>query len=309
MTEIEIFAPASVANVSCGFDVLGFCLTPIGDVMRVVKKESPGVEIGTVTGQDLPTDPSKNVASVAVMSLLKQHPSKYGFRIDIDKRIKPGSGIGSSAASAAGAVFAVNELLGAPYTRRKLLPFAMVGEAMASGAAHADNLAPVLLGGFTLVRSNKSLDVVSLPIPHELVATVIHPKIELKTSHSRAILKDQVPLSKAVEQWGNLGAFVSALYTEDYELMARSLKDKVIEPYRAMLLPKFDEVKKAALIAGAIGAGISGSGPSIFALSKGETTAQKVAEAMKNVFKNINLEYDVYVSKINPEGIKILSSK
>jgi homoserine kinase len=309
MNEIEIFSPASVANVSCGFDVLGFCLEPIGDLMRVVKTENQGVEIGTIKGQDLPKDPKKNVASVAVLALLEKHPSSFGFRIDIDKKIKPGSGIGSSAASAAGAVFAVNELLGAPYSKNELLQFAMAGEAMASGAAHADNLAPVLLGGFTLVRNNATLDVISLPTPKELIATVIHPKIELKTIHARAILKDNIPLKKAVEQWGNLGAFVSALYTEDFELMKRSLEDKVIEPYRAMLIPKFDAIKTAALTAGALGSGISGSGPSIFALSKGEETAQKVAKAMSAIYTSINIEHDVYVSKINTEGIKILKSQ
>lgn len=309
MNEIEIFSPASVANVSCGFDVLGFCLEPIGDLMRVVKTENQGVEIGTIKGQDLPKDPKKNVASVAVLALLEKHPSSFGFRIDFDKKIKPGSGIGSSAASAAGAVFAVNELLGAPYSKNELLQFAMAGEAMASGAAHADNLAPVLLGGFTLVRNNATLDVISLPTPKELIATVIHPKIELKTIHARAILKDHIPLKKAVEQWGNLGAFVSALYTEDFELMKRSLEDKVIEPYRAMLIPKFDAIKTAALTAGALGSGISGSGPSIFALSKGEETAQKVAKAMSAIYTSINIEHDVYVSKINTEGIKILKSQ
>ncbi|MEK9740334.1 MAG: homoserine kinase [Flavobacteriaceae bacterium] len=309
MNEIEIFSPASVANVSCGFDVLGFCLEPIGDLMRVVKTENQGVEIGTIKGQDLPKDPKKNVASVAVLALLEKHPSSFGFRIDIHKKIKPGSGIGSSAASAAGAVFAVNELLGAPYSKNELLQFAMAGEAMASGAAHADNLAPVLLGGFTLVRNNATLDVISLPTPKELIATVIHPKIELKTIHARAILKDHIPLKKAVEQWGNLGAFVSALYTEDFELMKRSLEDKVIEPYRAMLIPKFDAIKTAALTAGALGSGISGSGPSIFALSKGEETAQKVAKAMSAIYTSINIEHDVYVSKINTEGIKILKSQ
>ena len=309
MNEIEIFSPASVANVSCGFDVLGFCLEPIGDLMRVVKTENQGVEIGNIKGQDLPKDPKKNVASVAVLALLEKHPSSFGFRIDIDKKIKPGSGIGSSAASAAGAVFAVNELLGAPYSKNELLQFAMAGEAMASGAAHADNLAPVLLGGFTLVRNNATLDVISLPTPKELIATVIHPKIELKTIHARAILKDHIPLKKAVEQWGNLGAFVSALYTEDFELMKRSIEDKVIEPYRAMLIPKFDAIKTAALTAGALGSGISGSGPSIFALSKGEETAQKVAKAMSAIYTSINIEHDVYVSKINTEGIKILKSQ
>ncbi len=307
MDQIKIFVPASVANVSCGFDVLGFCLEPIGDIMHVTKTESPGVTIGLVSGEKLPTDPLKNVASVAVLSLLKSFKSPYGFRIDIDKKIKPGSGIGSSAASAAGAVFAVNHLLGAPFSRKELIKFAMAGEALASGSKHADNLAPILLGGFTLVRSNKSLDVIKLPSPPDLVATIIHPKIELKTIHSRAILKKTVSLEKAVQQWGNLGAFVSALYTNDYELLSRSLKDKIIEPFRAMLIPKFKEVKLAAIKAGALGSGISGSGPSIYALSKGMKTAIEVGNAMKTEFKDLNIEYDVYISKINERGIEILN--
>ena len=307
MNQIELFAPASVANVSCGFDVLGFCLDPIGDIMRISKTNTPGVSIGKIAGQDLPTDPLKNVASVAGLALLKEHPSEFGFQIDIDKKIKPGSGIGSSAASAAGAVFGINELLGAPYSKKELIRFAMEGEAIASGAAHADNLAPVLLGGFTLVRSNKTLDVIKLPNPKELVATIIHPKIELKTLHSRAILKTTIPLNKAIEQWGNLGALVSALYTEDYELLSRSIQDKVIEPYRAMLIPKFEETRQAALNAGALGSGISGSGPSIFALSKGIQVAKKVGLEMEAIYKDLDLDYQLHLSKINTEGIKVLN--
>lgn len=306
MDQIEVFCPGSVANISCGFDVLGFCLEPVGDLMKVTKTDKPGITIGSIKGQDLPKDPLKNVASVAAMALLEAHPSSFGFQIDIDKRIKPGSGIGSSAASAAGAVFAINELLGKPYSRNELVQYAMAGEALASGAAHADNLAPVLLGGFTLVRSNQSLDIIKLPSPPELVATVIHPKIELKTIHSRAILKNTVPLDKAIQQWGNLGAFVSALYTNDYDLLSRSMKDKVIEPFRAMLIPRFHEVKAAALHAGALGSGISGSGPSIYALSKGMDIAKQVGEAMKKQFDDLELEYEVHLSKINNEGIKIV---
>ena len=306
MDQIEVFCPGSVANISCGFDVLGFCLEPVGDLMKVTKTDKPGITIGSIKSQDLPKDTLKNVASVAAMALLEAHPSSFGFQIDIDKRIKPGSGIGSSAASAAGAVFAINELLGKPYSRNELVQYAMAGEALASGAAHADNLAPVLLGGFTLVRSNQSLDIIKLPSPPELVATVIHPKIELKTIHSRAILKNTVPLDKAIQQWGNLGAFVSALYTNDYDLLSRSMKDKVIEPYRAMLIPRFHEVKVAALHAGALGSGISGSGPSIYALSKGMDIAKQVGEAMKKQFDDLELEYEVHLSKINNEGIKIV---
>jgi homoserine kinase len=307
MNQIELFAPASVANISCGFDVLGFCLDTIGDVMRISKTTTPGVSIGTITGQKLPTDPKLNVATVAANALLKEVPSEFGFQIDIDKKINPGSGVGSSAASAAGAVFGINELLGSPFTRKELIRFAMAGESLASGAAHADNLAPVLLGGFTLVRSNAALDVIELPNPKELVAAIIHPKIELKTLHSRAILKKTVPLSKAIEQWGNLGAFVSGLYTQNYELLSRSMEDKVIEPYRAMLIPKFYQVKQAAIDAGALGSGISGSGPSIYSLSRGRETAEKVGRAMSAIYKELELDHQLYLSGINSEGIKILN--
>ena len=306
MDHINIFAPASVANVSCGFDVLGFCLDTIGDIMKVSKTKTKGISVGTLKGQKIPIDPLKNVACVAANALLNDFPTNGGFQIDIEKKIKPGSGIGSSAASAAGAVFAINELLGKPYSRSQLVKFAMVGESLASGDAHADNLAPVLLGGFTLVRSNKTLDIIKLPSPKDLIATIIHPKIELKTIHSRAILKSEIPLTKAVEQWGNLGAFVSALYTNDYELLSRSMKDKVIEPARAILIPKFKEIKESAIEAGALGSGISGSGPSVYALSKGEKTAKKVGQFMKTFYDEIGLDYEVHYSSINNEGIKIL---
>ena len=306
MDHINIFTPASVANVSCGFDVLGFCLDTIGDIMKVSKTKTKGISVGTLKGQKIPIDPLKNVACVAANALLNDFPTNGGFQIDIEKKIKPGSGIGSSAASAAGAVFAINELLGKPYSRSQLVKFAMVGESLASGDAHADNLAPVLLGGFTLVRSNKTLDIIKLPSPKDLIATIIHPKIELKTIHSRAILKSEIPLTKAVEQWGNLGAFVSALYTNDYELLSRSMKDKVIEPARAILIPKFKEIKESAIEAGALGSGISGSGPSVYALSKGEKTAKKVGQFMKTYYDEIGLDYEVHYSSINNEGIKII---
>ena len=303
---IKLFTPGSVANISCGFDVLGFCLDPIGDLMQITKTTTPGISIGEISGEPIPENPKKNIAAIAAEALLKEVDTSYGFRIDIEKRIKPGSGIGSSAASAAGAVYGINKLLGSPYTNKELIRFAMEGEAVASGDAHADNLAPVLLGGFTLVRCNDTLDVIKLPNPQDLVATVIHPQIELKTLHSRAILKATVPLKNAIQQWGNLGAFVSALYTADYDLLSRSMEDHVIEPYRAMLIPKFEEVRSVALAAGALGSGISGSGPSIFALSKGMKTAKSVGVAMGKIYTNLDLAHQIHYSVINTEGIKIV---
>ena len=267
MNHVSVFAPASVANISCGFDVLGVCLDNIGDTLHIQETSKPGIEITEIIGQDLPLDPKKNVASVAGMALLADHKSNRGFEIKIEKGIKAGSGIGSSSASAAGAVVGINHLLGNPYTRNELISFAMKGERVACGTAHADNVSPVLLGGFTLVRSLKPLDVVTLNSPLELVVTIIHPEIEIKTADARAVLLDKLHLKQAVAQTANLGALVTGLFKEDYELIRRSLVDHIVEPVRSMLIPGFGELKKAANEAGALGTGISGSGPSVFALS------------------------------------------
>ncbi|MDA7729424.1 homoserine kinase [Flavobacteriaceae bacterium] len=309
MKSVKLFTPASVANVSCGFDVLGFCLDPVGDDMIIRKSAEKGIRITKITGQDLPLDVHQNVAGVAAMALLEAHPSEYGFEIEINKRIKAGSGIGSSAASSAGAVFGINHLLGSPYTKHELINFAMQGEKLASGSAHADNVSPVLLGGFTLVRSIAPMDVIKLPTPKELVAVIIHPKIELKTSHARAILKKTVTLKSAIQQWGNLGALVSGLYSDDYDLISRSLVDEIIEPYRAMLIPEFTKLKEASMNAGALGCGISGSGPSVYALTKGFENAENVGLAMRKVMQKLGIDFEVHVSKINEEGIKILSEE
>ena len=309
MKSVKLFTPASVANVSCGFDVLGFCLDPVGDDMIIRKSTEKGIRITKITGQDLPLDVHQNVAGVAAMALLEAHPSEYGFEIEINKRIKAGSGIGSSAASSAGAVFGINHLLGSPYTKHELINFAMQGEKLASGSAHADNVSPVLLGGFTLVRSIAPMDVIKLPTPKELVAVIIHPKIELKTSHARAILKKTVTLKSAIQQWGNLGALVSGLYSDDYDLISRSLVDEIIEPYRAMLIPEFSKLKEISMNAGALGCGISGSGPSVYALTKGFENAENVGQAMRKVMQKLGIDFEVHVSKINEEGIKILSEE
>ena len=309
MNEIKIFCPASVANVSCGFDVLGFCLDPIGDEMIIRKTAEKGIRITKIEGQDLPLEAHNNVAGVAGLALLEAHPSAFGFEIEIIKGIKAGSGIGSSAASSAGAVFGINELLGRPFTRGELIQFAMKGEELASGTPHADNVTPVLLGGFTLVRCSKEPDVIGLPSPSELYATVLHPKIELKTSDARAVLKKNIMLEKAIQQWGNLAALVSGLYTNDYDLIGRSLVDVVIEPHRSALIPGFPGLKKAATDSGALGSGISGSGPSMFALSRGEAAAIRVGESMRQAFLKYNIEFELHISKINPKGIHIISSK
>ncbi|WP_291104458.1 MULTISPECIES: homoserine kinase [unclassified Flavobacterium] len=311
MNEIKIFCPATIANLSCGFDVLGLCLTTAGDEMIIRKSDVKGVRITKIVGADLPLETENNVAGVAALAMLEEYerefaPIAIGIEIEIYKHIKAGSGIGSSAASSAGAVFGINELLGQPFTRKELVKFAMQGEKLASGNAHADNVAPCLLGGFTLVRCSNPLDIIKIESPEELYATVVHPQIELKTSDARSVLKQTVSLKSAITQWGNVGGLIAGLYTKDYELIGRSLHDEIVEPLRSVLIPGFDSIKKAAYENGALGSGISGSGPSIFALSKGKETADKVAAAMSAIYDEIKLPYEIHVSKVNEEGISII---
>lgn len=306
METIKVFCPATIANISCGFDVLGVALDSVGDEMVVRKTSEKGIRITKLEGQDLPMETLQNVAGVAGLALLEVSDYQGGFEIEIYKKIKAGSGIGSSAASSTGAVWAMNELLGKPFSTLELVKFSMEGERLASGVAHADNVAPALFGGFTLVRSYDPLDVVTIPSPNELFATVIHPQIEVKTSDSRKVLKNKISLADGIKQWGNVGGLVAGLFKDDYDLIGRSLEDHIIEPIRSILIPGFDDVKAAAIEAGALGCGISGSGPSIFSFSKGEETAQNVGEAMKRIYQNIGIDFDIHISKINSEGIKMM---
>jgi homoserine kinase len=304
--EIKIFSPATVANVACGFDVLGFCLDNKGDEMVIRKVSEKGIRITHIEGYDLPFETAKNVAGVSALAMYEHAKPDCGFEIEIYKKIKPGSGIGSSAASAVGSVFGMNELLGKPYNKTQLTYFAMKGEALASKSEHADNLAPALFGGFTLVKSTLPLDILQIPTPKELYATLIHPQIQVKTADAREILPKEVPLKDAIAQWANVGSLIHALHTSDYSLIHRSLQDIIVEPYRKQLIPYFDDVKYAALEAGALGCAISGSGPSIFALSKGKEVAEKVERAMQSMYSKTDIEYNTFVSQINTQGIKIL---
>ncbi|NCO64014.1 MAG: homoserine kinase [Flavobacteriales bacterium] len=307
MNEIKIFSPATVANVSCGFDVLGFCLDSVGDEMIIRKTDKKGIYITKIKGFDLPFEPELNVAGVSALTMYKAAKPNCGFEIEIYKKIKPGSGIGSSAASAVGSVFGMNELLGKPFNKTELTAFAIKGEALASKCEHADNLAPAMFGGFTLVKSLSPLQILEIPSPDDLYATIIHPQIEIKTSEARAILPKNIPLSDAITQWANFGSLIHALHTSNFALIESSLHDAIVEPYRSQLIPYFIEVKQAALQAGALGAGISGSGPSIFTLSKGIETAINVEQAMRKVYSKTAINFDIHISKINKQGIKILS--
>jgi homoserine kinase len=306
MNEIKIFCPATIANLSCGFDVLGLCLDNVGDEMIIRKSDQKGIRITKIVGANLPLETEKNVAGVAGLALLDAVESDFGFDIEIYKNIKAGSGIGSSAASAAGAVYGINALLGNPFALKDLVQFAMQGEKLACGNAHADNVAPALLGGFTLVRSYNPLDIIRIESPSELYATVVHPQIELKTSDARSVLKQTVSLKSAIMQWGNVGGLIAGLYTQDYDLIGRSLHDEIVEPLRSVLIPGFDLIKQTALENGALGSGISGSGPSIFALSKGIDAANNIAKAMSKVYDEMKLPYEIHVSKVNPDGVRVL---
>lgn len=307
MDSIKVFAPGTVANVACGFDVIGLALDAPGDEMILRRVSEPGIRITAIHGADLPLEAARNVAGVAIQALLQKydHPD-IGIEVEIFKKIHPGSGIGSSAASSAGAVVGVNHLLGEPFTRKQLVRFAMEGERLACGSAHADNVAPAILGGFTLVRSYRPLDITTLHTPEHLWVTVIHPQIEVKTSDAREILKQKVLMTDAIRQWGNVGALVAGLYQDDYELISRSLEDVIVEPVRAILIPAFHELKLKCKEAGALGGGISGSGPSVFMLSKGEENARKVAATMDSVYAPLGVDYKIYVSQINTAGVKVI---
>lgn len=306
MNEIKIFSPATVANVSCGFDVLGFCLDSVGDEMVIRKTDKKGIHITKIVGFDLPYETELNVAGVSALAMYDAIDVDFGFEIEIYKNIKPGSGIGSSAASAVGSVFGMNELLGNPFNKTQLTEFAIKGEALASKCEHADNLAPAIFGGFTLVKTIAPLEILEIPTPQDLYATIIHPQIEIKTSEARAILPKEIPLNHAIIQWANFGSLVHALHTNNYNLIERSLHDHVVEPYRSKLIPHFDAVKSTMLNAGALGAGISGSGPSIFSLCKGLKVAKNVKDAVEKVYSETGIKFDIHVSKINKEGIKII---
>ncbi len=308
MKSIKVFAPATVANVTCGFDILGFAVDNPGDEITLKKTRRKEVRIIEITGDGgaLPNDPDKNTASAVIKKFLSDTRLNQGIDVKLAKKMPLGSGLGSSAASSVAAVFAVNELLGKPKSMEELLPYAMEGERIACGTAHADNVAPGLFGGFVLIRSYNPLDTIKLPTPKEMFATIIHPQIEVKTKDAREILRKEILFRDSVRQSGNVAGLVAGLAMSDFGLISRSLHDYIVEPIRSILIPGFDEVKEAALDAGVLGAGISGSGPSIFALSSDEGTAREAGRKMKEVYDKMNIGNEVYVSEINQQGPKII---
>jgi homoserine kinase len=315
MRSVTVFAPATVANVGSAFDVLGFAVAAPGDTVTARRSEKPGVTISEIVGDNgiLSRDPSKNTAGVSVLALIKHLDGQglsslatTGIEISLEKGLPIGSGLGSSSASTVAAVVAANELLGSPLSRADLLPFAMEGERIACGAAHADNVAPALLGGFVLIRSYDPLDVVHLPTPSNAWVTVLSPQLELKTQDARKVLKRSVSLESAISQWGNVAALVAGIYQNDVRLMGRALEDKIVEPERAQLIPGYAAAKRAALAAGAAGCSISGSGPSVFALTESEEAANVVGAAMRSAFDALEIQSNVYVSQINSTGTSVI---
>lgn len=308
MKNIKIKCPATVANLVCGFDILGMALNEPNDIMWLKLLDEPKVVIINKDDFNLPTDPEKNVAGVVLLSIMEKMDARVGFEVEIEKHIKPGSGIGSSAASAAGAAVGANHLLGNIFSNDEVVQFAMNGEKLASGVKHADNIAPCILGGVCLIRSIHPLDIIVIPSP-DLFVTVVHPQIEVRTADARQILRKQVLLKDAIRQWGNIAGLVTGLLKNDYDLIGRSLEDVIIEPVRSILIPGFGEIKTKCKEAGALGGGISGSGPSVFMLSIDELSAKKTEQVMKEVYDRLGIAYYTYVTTISKKGVEILNGE
>lgn len=306
--QIQVFSPSTIANVGCGYDVLGFALDGIGERMTVTRRDDGKMVIEEDNKFDIPTNPAKNVATVAATALLREAGINMGFTFAFEKEIHPGSGMGTSASSSAGAVYAVNEMIGKPFNEQELIVFAMEGEKLISGKAHADNVGPNILGGFTLVRGYDPLDVLKLPVPEDLYVAIVHPQVVVKTTDAKRMLKSQVKLEQAVNQWGNVGGLVSGLYESDYPLIGRSMVDYIVEPTRKLLIPLYDDIKNAAMEQGAIGASIAGSGPSIFAFTKGKETAEKIKATMQEMYDEVGILAYTYLSKIGTQGVRTLES-
>ena len=308
MDQIKVFSPATVSNVACGFDILGFPIETIGDEMTVKKTKKKSLVISDISGYSVPYEIDKNVSTIAAKKMIEYLNPGCGFDFQIHKNIIPGSGIGSSGSSASASVYAINKLLGSPLKEIELVKFAMKGEVASSITEHADNVAPALMGGLVMVKSISPLEIIKLPTPSDLYCFVINPKIEVKTSYSREILPEKVTLKDVTKQVSSFGSFVHALHTEDYTLIGGSLNDYLVEKHRKILIPLFDEIKEICLKNGALGCSISGSGPSVFALTKGIDTADRINESVSKLYEKSDIDFSTYVSKISEKGVRILSS-
>lgn len=305
---VTAFAPATCANVAVGFDILGFAIRGVGDQVTLTRRDDDRIEVELLSeGFDIPTAPEENAAAVAVIEFCKAHQLSVGLTVTINKGIPISSGLGGSAASAVAAVIAMNGLLEEPLPREALVEFALAGEEVASGARHGDNVVPCLLGGLTLLRSPEPLEVLHLPT-NDLLCSVVHPQIRVNTRDARAMLKDRLPLSDYVHQSANLATTIAALYRNEPTLLKTSLHDVLIEKHRAGLVPGFEQVQQAALDAGALGASLSGSGPSLFAITDSQAVAEKTNAAMMAVFQSLQIETDGWVSPIGAKGARIIDA-
>jgi homoserine kinase len=306
---IKVFAPATVANVVCGYDVLGFAVNAPGDEVLMRVTDNKGITISKITGDDgkLPLNPEKNTVSASVQHYLN-HIGRPDFGLDIElhKKMPIGSGLGSSSASTVAGLFAVNALFDNLLSNKELVPFAMKGEELACGYGHADNVAPALMGGFVLIRSYEPLDIISLPFPEDMHAAIVYPEVDVPTKDARQMIRSKVLLKDAVTQWGNVAGLVSGLFMKDYDLIGRSMTDVLVEPTRAILIPDFYVLRQLALSAGAIGFGISGSGPSVFALTKDAETANRITEKLQSHLKGLAINSLSFVSEVNKKGPVIL---
>jgi len=310
LDQVRVFAPATVANMICGFDILGFAVDSPGDEVCMYRSAEPGVRIRSIQGDDgrLPLDPDKNTVSACVKMLLEELDLQddIGVEIELIKHMPIGSGLGSSSASTVAGLFAINALLGNPLDREELLPFCVEGERLACGHGHADNVAPALLGGITLIRGYEPLDVIKLPVPQDLYAGIVFPQVDVPTRDARQLIKAKVLLKDAVTQWGNIAGLIAGLFQSDYDLISRSMHDVLIEPTRAILIPQFYEMKQIAMDNGALSFGISGSGPSVVAITKGQDIAQVVADKIQEHLVASGIDSFKYVSSVNVEGPRVI---
>jgi len=306
---VKVFAPATVANVVCGFDVLGFAVDAPGDEVIMRRKAEPGVVITKITGDEgrLPMEASKNTVSASVQDYLAHIGRQdVGVEIELHKKMPIGSGLGSSSASTVAGLYAINTLLDEPLSRMDLVPFAMKGEELACGSGHADNVAPALLGGFILIRSYEPLDLIKLPYPESLYCAIVFPDVDVPTRDARRMIRDKIYLKDAVTQWGNVAGLVSGLFTKDIDLIGRSMIDVLVEPVRSILIPDFYKLREIAMGLGAVSFGISGSGPSVFSFARDKETADKITSAIKKHLTALQIGCQTYVSPINGEGPRIL---
>ena len=309
MKKVIVHSSAGIGNLVCGFDVIGMAINEPYDKIAMELSDLPGISIKHTDEFGLSEDPEKNLIGICLQSLMNAYGKATGFNVTVHKNIKPGSGLGSSSASCAGAVVAANALLNNPFSKNELLEFTLAGEMVASGGRHADNIAPAIFGGITIARPTDPFDIISLPVPSGLFVVVIHPQIEIKTADARKILPKEITLKAGVTQWANVAGLVAGIFKDDKALIGRSLADAVAAPFRSALIPGYQDVINKSLQAGALGGGISGSGPSMFMLCESSVTANAVEKCMQDIYTALKIDFKTYITTINPEGVKIISSE